>query len=47
MTKKVFFKAILDKLTTGFLAEKSLDDQKYKNAMYGGYSYSMRSRTIL
>ena len=47
MTMKIFFKAMLNNLTTGFLAEKSLADQSYKNLVNGGYSYSMRSRTIL
>ncbi len=47
MTKKINFKAMLNNLTTGFLSEKSLADQSYKNVINGGYSYSMRSRTIL
>ncbi|WP_185752341.1 hypothetical protein [Butyrivibrio sp. AE2032] len=47
MTKRINFKAMLSNLTTGFLAEKSLADQNYKNAINGGYSYSMRARTIL
>ena len=47
MTKKINFKAMLSSLTTGFLAEKSLENRNYNDAMNGGYNYSMRTRTIM
>ena len=47
MTKMVNFKTMISNLTNGFAADKSREQESYRNLMNGGFNYSMRSRTIM
>ena len=47
MTKMVNFKTMIRNLTNGFTAEKSCEQENYRNLMNGGFNYSMRSRTLM
>ena len=47
MTSRTYFKEMLKKMTTGFAAEKSCDQENYRELLNGGFNYSMRARTIL
>lgn len=47
MTKMVNFKTMISNLTNGFSAEKSREQENYRNLMNGSFNYSMRSRTLM
>ncbi|WP_022768544.1 hypothetical protein [Butyrivibrio sp. NC2007] len=47
MTKMVNFKTMISNFTNGFSANKSYDQENYRNLMNGGFNYSMRSRTLM
>ena len=47
MTKMVNFKTMISNLTNVFAADKSREQDNYRNLMNGGFNYSMRSRTIM
>ena len=47
MTTRVYFKEMIEKITSGFAAEKSCEQENYRELLNGGFNYAMRSRTIL
>ena len=47
MTKMVNFKTMISNLTNVFAADKSREQESYRNLMNGGFNYTMRSRTIM
>ena len=47
MTGKINFKAMLSGLTSGFMAERSLNQEYYRNTMNGGFNNYMRTRTLV
>ena len=47
MTKMVNFKTMISNLTNVFAADKSREQESYRNLMNGVFNYTMRSRTIM
>lgn len=46
MTRTTYFREMLKNITSAFAAERSCEQENYRELINGGFNYAMRSRTL-